>query len=306
MSDAFAASPLPLVSIVLTTLNGARYLRQSLDSCLGQTYRNIELLVVDGGSTDGTLDILAEYHDERVRIIHQVGNAGKLPGAINLGLAHANGEYLTWTQDDCYYATNAIEKMVDVLERRPEIGQTYADWWLLRVGHAPEWIHVPPPNEIASSKSDVVGVCFLIRRKVREVIGEHSLDAYPSQDYDYRLRISQHFQSERIEEALYFYRLHESSLTGRLGWPLLARKDAEIRTRLGLTTVRQQSRDLASIDVAEAFEHYQCHHWNKVPRLVLNGLRRDPRYAFNRGVWSILLKSVAELVTSPSPSRSDA
>src|SRR5437016_3657116 len=89
-----------LVSIVLTTLNGARYLRESIDSCLGQTYRNIELIVVDGGSTDGTLDIVASYYDPRLRLIHQEHNEGKLPGAINLGLADARGELLTWMQDD--------------------------------------------------------------------------------------------------------------------------------------------------------------------------------------------------------------
>src|SRR5574338_94197 len=131
-----------LVSIVLTTLNGAHYLRESIDSCLGQTYTNIELIVVDGGSTDGTLEILATYDDSRLRVIHQLNNEGKLSGAINLGLAHAKGEYLTWHQDDSYYALQAVEKMVECLEKNPEIGPVYTDWWLLQEGAQPEWIRV--------------------------------------------------------------------------------------------------------------------------------------------------------------------
>lgn len=285
-----------LVSIVLTTLNGARYIQQSIDSCLGQTYRDIELIVVDGGSTDGTVEILDHCNDIRMRVIHQKDNAGKLPGALNLGLGVARGNYLTWTQDDCYYAPDAIEKMVRLLEERPDINQVYTDWWLMRATGDPEWIHVRPPSELSTAKSDLVGVSFLMRRRVREVIGEHSIDAYPSQDYDYRMRVAQRFESERIQEPLYFYRLHSASLTGRLGWPALARKDAEIRLRLGLTTTSDMRRELAEVDIAEAFERYQRGQFAEVPSLVWSGLQRDPRCGLNRGVWAIWLKSLGTVI----------
>src|ERR1700694_5070754 len=122
----------PSVSIVLTTRNGARFLRQSIDSCLAQTYAEIELIVVDGGSTDGTLEIVARYKDARMRVLHQENNAGKLPGALNRGLADAQGAYLTWHQDDCYYSPEAIETMVSFLEEHPEVAQVYTDWWMIR------------------------------------------------------------------------------------------------------------------------------------------------------------------------------
>jgi glycosyltransferase involved in cell wall biosynthesis len=282
-----------LVSIVLTTLNIARYVRETMDSCLAQTYRNLELIVVDGGSTDGTLDIVAATTDPRVRLVHQPNNAGKLAGAINLGLDNARGEYLTWMQADCTYHPTAIETMVNQLAAHPMIGQVYADYW--EIDETSAVLRVTPmrePEEFLSVIGDPAGVCFLIRRAVREAIGPHDLTTYPSQDYDYRMRIALQFQSLHLKQPLYYYRVRRTSLTGQLGWPLLARKDVETRQKLGLCDAQQECRLLAEIDMSEAFENYQRQQFRGVPRLVWSGIRRDVRYARNRGVWAILVKSL--------------
>src|SRR2546430_15016306 len=90
----------PLVSVVLPTLNGARFIGSSIASCLAQTYENFELIVVDGGSTDGTPDIVRSISDRRVRLVFQHGNVNRLPGGLNTGLAGAAGGWLTWTPGD--------------------------------------------------------------------------------------------------------------------------------------------------------------------------------------------------------------
>jgi glycosyltransferase involved in cell wall biosynthesis len=104
----------PLVSIVLPTYNGSRYIQQSIDSCLNQTYSNIELIIVDDGSTDCTEQIINSYTDNRIRYIQHQKNAG-LPTALNTGVAHATGDYLTWTSDDNFYAPQAIETQLTFL-----------------------------------------------------------------------------------------------------------------------------------------------------------------------------------------------
>lgn len=287
-------SRIPLVSIILTTLNGARFLRESIDSCLGQTHSSIELIVVDGGSTDGTLDIVAGYAaDPRVRLIHQQDNAGRLPGAINLGLDAAVGDYLTWTQDDCRYQPEAIARMLAVLEADPACGQVYADFWEIDALGDVVSTHTPcEPDEILSARHDPLGVCFLIRRSVRQAVGPHDPWSYPCQDFDYRLRIAKRFPSRRLPEALYAWRSHGDSLTGRLGWPALARKDVEIRLRHGLLAPNERGRELAGIDAAEAFEAYGAGRWSLVPRLALRAAMRHPAYLSNRGLWSIAIRSV--------------
>lgn len=283
-----------LVSIVLTTLNAATYLRQAVDSCLQQTYRDLELIVVDGGSTDGTLDILASYTDPRMRIIHQKANAGKLPGAINLGLDCAKGMYLTWMQADSYYAPDAIERMVDVLEQNADVGQVYANFYEVDLeGRVVKTAELPEPERFLDLTGDPAGCCFLIRRSVRDAVGPHDVSTHPNHDFDYRMRIALRFPSFHIRQPLYYWRYRPDSLTGQYGWVALARKDVDIRVRLGLDTPRQAQRRRAEIEMAYAFECYQQQRWGQVPRQVWEGLHRDWRYARNLGVWSILFRSLA-------------
>ena len=107
-----------LVSIVLPTYNGEQYIRESIDSVISQTYKNWELIVVDDCSKDNTSKIVEEYvnKDKRIRLIKNDINQ-KLPASLNIGFSYANGEYYTWTSDDNKYKPDAIQTMVNTLEK---------------------------------------------------------------------------------------------------------------------------------------------------------------------------------------------
>lgn len=300
-------SDLPLVSVVLTTLNGAAYIRESIDSCLNQTYSQLELLIVDGGSTDGTLDIVASYVDPRIRLIHQPGNVGRLPGALNLGLDAAAGEYLTWMQDDSVYEPHAIERMARQLEDDPDVGQVCADYWQTdESGNRVKQIEIADPEEFLKAKTDPGGVCFMIRRSVRETVGPHDVSAFPTQDADYRWRIAMRFRTRRIPEPLYSWRLHPASLTGRLRWLDVALNDIKVRLKLGLVTPKQARLDAAEFYIAYAFESYMAGRHAAVPGLVWAGVRRDSRNLLNRGVWAILVKSALAAIELRKAERAHA
>src|SRR4029079_4361219 len=97
------------VSIVLPVYNGGQFLRQSIESCLTQTHRNLELILVDDCSKDDTPAIIAEYaaRDPRVRSIRNTTNQ-RLPRSLNIGFAEAGGARLTWTSHDTFYAPCTI------------------------------------------------------------------------------------------------------------------------------------------------------------------------------------------------------
>ena len=105
----------PLVSIILPVYNGEKYLEKSINSCLKQTYKNIELIIVNDCSTDNTLSICDFFvkNDTRVKLINNSINK-KLPASLNIG-KKAKGNYLTWTSDDNLFKPNAIEKLVNRL-----------------------------------------------------------------------------------------------------------------------------------------------------------------------------------------------
>ena len=105
-----------LISIVLPIYNGEKYMKQSIDSVINQTYANWELLIVDDGSTDNTAAIAREYaeKDNRIKYYKNPQNM-RLPKTLNRGFSLATGDYLTWTSDDNYYYPTALEKMYTTL-----------------------------------------------------------------------------------------------------------------------------------------------------------------------------------------------
>ena len=94
----------PVVSIVLPSYNGKKYIRESIESVLAQTFPYWELVLVDDCSTDGTGAVMDAYasKDSRIRVIHNATNQ-RLPRSLNIGFRETWGEYLTWTSDDNRY-----------------------------------------------------------------------------------------------------------------------------------------------------------------------------------------------------------
>jgi glycosyltransferase involved in cell wall biosynthesis len=203
----------PLVSIVLPTYNGAAYLRESIDSCLAQTYSNWELIVVDDCSSDATPEIVASYTaaDPRIRSIRHETNR-RLPAALNTGHAMARGSYLTWTSDDNRFLPNALEEMTRYLEEHPTVGLVYADSVLIDDNgkYLKDW-PAQPASRLAYVNA--VGACFLYRRTVYEAVGAYDEHQFLAEDWDFWLRASCEFELAPLHLILYEYRWHDQSLT---------------------------------------------------------------------------------------------
>jgi len=113
----------PRLSAVLTTRNREADLLRAARSILSQTFRDLELIVVDEGSTDGTPDVLKRLCDEdaRVRFVRNDVAVG-LPGARNCGIDVARGELVSWCDDDDAWLPDAAQYLVDEFDRDPEVG----------------------------------------------------------------------------------------------------------------------------------------------------------------------------------------
>lgn len=110
----------PLISIIVPVYNTAKYLQKCLDSIINQTYSNLEIICVNDGSTDNSLEILQTYakKDRRIQIITQK-NQG-LSSARNQGLKHASGQYLTFIDSDDEVKPDFIEKLLTPYQKNPE------------------------------------------------------------------------------------------------------------------------------------------------------------------------------------------
>ncbi len=113
----------PLVSVGLPTWNRAHLLPKALDSLLNQTYQNIEYIISDNASTDGTEKLLRDYalRDPRIHYIRQPVNIDGIRNR-DIVLAPARGKYFMWVSDDDWWDLHFVETLVDVLERHPDYG----------------------------------------------------------------------------------------------------------------------------------------------------------------------------------------
>lgn len=103
-----------MVSIIMPTWNSMRYIEEAIESLLLQTHRNFELLICDGGSTDGTLNYLKSIDDSRIRIVSKQDNG--LVNALNIGFSHAKGDVLCWlNSDDRYLAADVLSRVCERL-----------------------------------------------------------------------------------------------------------------------------------------------------------------------------------------------
>lgn len=223
-----------LVSVVLPVHNGARMVREAIDSVLAQTYPDFELIIVDDGSTDSTPEIVETYaaRDERVRVIHQENQ--RLPKALSRGFRAARGEFLTWTSDDNRMKADFLERMVDCLQRHPDWDLAYAnldiigpDGRYLNGSHWYEGYQMPPGSphvhlphndgELNVWPENYVGGAFFYRDRVAALLGDYSPYRFAAEDYDYWMLVNELMTLRHVdfEEPIYDYRFHDASLTAR-------------------------------------------------------------------------------------------
>lgn len=216
---------MPKVSIVLPTYNGVKWLKESIDSVINQSFCDWELIIVDDCSTDDTLSIANKYSsmDKRIHVIHNEVNK-KLPASLNIGFRRAEGKYLTWTSDDNMYVSDALEKMVDFLDKNPKhmmvcTAMRDIDENNSFVKDRREY------NDEIMFYNDYVGAGFMYRREVLDGVGEYDEKLFCVEDYDYWLRILIKYGTiGYINEILYIDRIHNNSLSVSMRDTVLKRR----------------------------------------------------------------------------------
>lgn len=202
----------PLVSVVIPTFNRSHYVGAAISSALGQTLNDIEVVVVDDGSTDATTQLLESINDPRLRVIRHESNRG-IPETRNTGLSAARGRYIAWLDSDDVARSNRLAEQVAFLEVHPEIAMVGACAGKLRPdGTRKSGIRVPPLTP------ELISAWLLFRSAFQqssvtgrsEVLSRYRYDsAYPvCEDVDMFLRLQQHHKLANLPRILVDRRLH--------------------------------------------------------------------------------------------------
>jgi len=223
------------VSVIIPVYKAEKYIAATVQSVLVQTYKDFELLIIDDGSPDRSMEICQQFTDFRIKIVRQA-NRG-LPGARNTGIRHAQGEYLAFLDADDLWLPEKLEKHIAHLENYPTVGISFScSAFINEVGQPLGIYQIPtklkgitPPYVLCRNPVGN-GSTAVIRKEVFEAIkfpdDLHGIveDFYfderfrQSEDIELWIRISikTDWQIEGIPEALTLYRVNSGGLSANL------------------------------------------------------------------------------------------
>jgi glycosyltransferase involved in cell wall biosynthesis len=207
----------PLVTVVVTCYNYGRYLKGCLESVLSQTYKHIEILVIDDGSTDNTPEVIKPFTElSNLRYIHQ-SNAGQAH-AKNVGIKNSNGDFIAFLDADDRWCPEKLEKQMPCFDN-PNVGVVYcraryldennlefeydmtSEYLQPRRGKVTEWLIFD--NFVQFSSTVVKNNCF-------EELGTFDETLKMGIDWDLWLRISPSYHFDFVDERLFYYRMGHS------------------------------------------------------------------------------------------------
>lgn len=258
----------PLVSVVMPSLNQVGFIGAAIDSVLGQSYPNLELIVADGGSSDGTLKLLSERCSLDARLRWATGKDTGPAQAINSALRLVRGTVVGWLNSDDLYAPDAIQKAVDALQANPR--------WLMLYGHATHVdglgaiLNTYPTLPSTTPMSRFSEGCFICqptvfsRRTLWQLLGPLDEGLKTAFDFDYWLRAFAAFSGRIgfVDAVLAHSRLHADCITLRMrravaleGMQVLARHLGSAPKEWLLTYVNELLAAPVPINIADMHAH---------------------------------------------------
>ena len=209
---------IPKISVLLPAFNAQAYLRESIESILAQTFEDFELLIINDGSTDQSLEIMSSFNDPRIQIINQA-NAG-LPVSLNRAIRLSQGVYLARQDADDISLPNRLAEQVKYLDANPKCA-LLGSWADIILENAPtnRYLRHPHLNGDIQVKLFFFN-CFvhssvMIRKSALNQTGLYpeEKEKFPPEDYDLWLRIAKDFEVANLPQTLLLYRELPNSIS---------------------------------------------------------------------------------------------
>jgi glycosyltransferase involved in cell wall biosynthesis len=287
----------PLVSIVTPSYNQAAFLEETMLSVLEQDYPRIEYVVVDDGSTDGSVEIIRRYADRLAWWTRQE-NAGQ-PAALNRGFAHTSGDLLAFLNSDDTLLPGAVSAFVEAFGDDRDLLLVYGDSLTRQDGReigtlrARDW---DPRELVRTGANPVPQQASMWRREAWELAGPFDEGSFFFFEYEFLVRLAAHGRAKRLERPLATFRLHPASKTVE---PSTAKAEDAARLADIFFTgptfppelLPHARRGRASYHLRAAFVYYQAGRIARARRQFLRALLLAP-LAFSRLHLLLFAKSL--------------
>jgi glycosyltransferase involved in cell wall biosynthesis len=205
----------PRISIVTPSYNQAQFLEKTILSVLNQDYPNLEYIIIDGGSTDGSVDIIQKYED---RLTHWVSESDEGQShAINKGFTYANGQIYGWLNADDYLLPGALWAVAEAYQRAPKAGGWFGS--CQRVKSNGELLMVRHPNRLDlagladKEKNWIMQPACFFSAEAWRLCGPLDESLYYAMDFDFWLKIAKRFEIQKVDFVLAAACIHENAKT---------------------------------------------------------------------------------------------
>lgn len=289
--------PLPLVSIVIPSYNGMPYLEEAIESVLAQDYPNIELIVLDDGSTDETFKFLTKYKEKFYFEKHP--NMGQAK-TLNKGWQLSKGEILGYLSADDKLEKDAVSASIKTLAKDPNVILTYCDNML--INHCSQTIRRLNTPEFSLEEmylkgTTSVAVASFFRRSAFQVIGGWNPRYRQIGDFEYHLRLIELGEFKKIPKILGYHRIHENSASYRKISFERANEYVQLMISILDKTTNKRLKELKNKILSQAYlisgrTHWRSNRYKLAIRYFIKSIYINPNVLLSGMTYRLLINAL--------------
>ncbi len=294
------------ISVILPVYNGASTIADTIDSVLGQTFQEFELIIIDDGSTDDTVSVIETINDDRLHI-HQFENAGQ-GESRNRGAALAQGEYLSFIDADDLWTPEKLESQWQALQTHPEAAVAYS--WTDHIDEHNQFFrsgpHLPFSGDVYKKLiiSDFVGSGsnVLIRKLAFDEVGGFAPHLTPAEDWDLWVRLAAKYEFVVVPQVQILYRTVTTSSSFNLA--KMEASSLQVMERI-FAQAPPELQGLARLCRGHRYKYLTYKALDLTPqrqraaaafRFLVLALWYDPSLWRRRVIWKVMLRATAGVV----------
>lgn len=292
---------MPIISVVIPVYNGEKTIQETIDSVLKQSFGDFELLVINDGSTDETLEIISNIRDERLKVF-SYANAG-LAASRNRGTSLATGEYISFIDADDLWTPDKLELQLKALQEHPEAAVAYS--WTDCINESGNFIYIGShlsvngnvyANLLLSNFLDSGSNAF-IRSSALKVVGGFDGSLNPCEDWDMWLRLATKYHFVAVPKVQVMYRISANSMSANL--VKMAKKNLEVIER-NCDYTNPNLQKIAYLSKGNIYKFLVFKALDLTPKperawLAVKFLRQaiqyDPKLLRTKAIWKVLLRT---------------
>jgi glycosyltransferase involved in cell wall biosynthesis len=260
----------PMISVLMPVYNAKRYVAEAIESILDQTFRDFEFLIVDDGSTDGSLEIIKRYGRKDSRIQWLAGDNAGYVVRLNSMIQWAKGDLIARMDADDVALPDRFARQVDFLRSHPEVDVVGGAQEHIDSKGYPLHVHYDPQGHEEISELAMSGACpinhpsVIMRRKALLAAGGYEVEMMPSEDLDLWLRMGERGRLANLPDVITRYRLHGSSISATLQCRQLSQRQAAVDgacDRRGITRRELEIKPWRPVDRVSQHQFLMNHGW---------------------------------------------